>query len=122
MVRSKFGGRKPRRSGCHPCFASASSMLAFVPPLTKAGYVHLEATTSEACLDRRKLIRCNKSDRPTNGILARGPMTSKDCPRRPVDSARPRLFRLADICLRFAFFLYFNHPTQQRPTTLSPCI
>jgi len=25
-------------------------MLAFVPPLTKAGYVRLEATTSEACL------------------------------------------------------------------------
>src|SRR6266481_8271442 len=115
MVRSKFGGRKPRRSGCHPCFASASSMLAFVPPLTKAGYVRLEATTSEACLDRRQLIRCNKSDRPTNGILARGPMTSKDCRRRPVGSATPRLFRSADICLRFALFLYFFYADQATP-------
>src|SRR6266403_698933 len=119
MVRSKFGGRKPRRSGCHPCFASASSMLAFVPPLTKAGYVHLEATTSEACLDRRKLIRCNKSDRPTNGILARGPMTQKTA--HGVLSTVPdlgsfvrRIFAGALLC-----FFTFNMPTRRRRDNLS---
>jgi hypothetical protein len=47
--------------------------------------------------------------RPTNRVLARGPMTLKDCPRRPVGSARPRLFRSEGICLRFASVLCFQY-------------
>ena len=44
----------------------------------------------------------NKSERPTDCIVARDPMTLKDYPWRPVGSARPRPLLSGDLGPRFS--------------------
>jgi hypothetical protein len=57
--------------------------------------------------------------RPTNYTLARGPMTSRDCPWRLAGNARPRLFRSGADWLRLASALCFwcaDEPARPGPT------
>src|SRR5258705_10748182 len=56
----------------------------------------------------------NKSERSTNCIVARGPMTLKDYPRRPVGSARLRPLLSGILARAFLRFFALSMPKRRR--------